>query len=95
MQEALNNALRHSRADTVKVVLEKDRGCIRMCVKDSGDGFDPEAAFENPDPLTGYGLQGMLDRAEVVGGSVVIDSKPGQGTAVCLELPCELNGRGR
>ena len=91
LQEALNNALRHSKADTVRVSLEKINGCIRLCVKDNGCGFDPEDIMKNDDPLTGYGLRGIRDRAELVGGSLDLDSSQGRGTAVCLELPCEIN----
>ena len=85
----MNNALKHSRADTVRVILEKVSGCIRLCVTDNGCGFDPEDVLKNPDPLTGYGLKSMRDRAEVVGGKLSLDSRPGEQTAVCLELPCD------
>jgi signal transduction histidine kinase len=90
MQEALNNALKHSMADKVLVSLENADGCIRLCVADDGCGFDVEDKKNDTDPLTGYGLRGMVDRAEAVGGSLVIDSRPGQGTSVQLELPCDL-----
>jgi signal transduction histidine kinase len=60
---------------------------VRLCVKDNGCGFDPEGAIQSTDPLSGYGLKGMSDRAEVVGGSLSLDSSPGRGTTVCLELP--------
>ncbi|MFZ0133183.1 MAG: response regulator [Desulfobacterales bacterium] len=91
LQEALNNALKHSHADTVTVNLEKVRGCLRLCVKDDGCGFNPQEVLKNPDSLTGYGLKSMRDRAEVVGGALTLDSSLGRGTSVCLELPCEIN----
>jgi signal transduction histidine kinase len=87
LQEALNNALRHSGADTIRVSLTAAKDRVRLCVKDNGCGFNPEDAIQKADPLSGYGLKGMSDRAEVVGGSLSIDSSPGQGTTVCLELP--------
>lgn len=89
LQEALNNALRHSKADTIRVSLEAVNDRIRLCINDNGCGFDPEDAMQSKDPLSGYGLKGMRDRAEVVGGSLSLDSGPGRGTSVCLELPCE------
>ena len=89
LQEALNNALKHSAADTIEVGLERMGDGMRMCVRDNGCGFDLQERLDNPDPLTGYGLRGMYDRAEVVGGRLVIDARPGRGTAVCLEMPAE------
>ncbi len=91
LQEALNNALKHSQADTVRVNLEKVKGCVRLCVKDNGCGFNPQEVLKNPDSLTGYGLKSMRDRAEVVGGALTLESTVGTGTSVCLELPCEIN----
>lgn len=91
LQEALNNALKHSHADTVVVNLEKVSGCLRLCVEDDGCGFNPQEVLKNPDSLTGYGLKSMRDRAEVVGGALTLDSSLGRGTSVCLELPCEIN----
>jgi signal transduction histidine kinase len=91
LQEALNNALRHSGADTIQVSLTAATDRVRLCVKDNGCGFDPEDAIQNTDPLSGYGLKGMSDRAEVIGGSLSLDSSPGRGTAVCLELPTKGN----
>ena len=89
VQEALNNALKHSRADTVRISLENEKGCIRLCVTDDGCGFVPEAEMQKSDPMTGYGLRGMYDRAEVIGASLTIDSAPGRGAAVCMERPCD------
>ena len=89
MQEALNNALRHSGADGVKVSLTKTNDCLRMCVQDDGSGFDPNDERTRTDPLSGYGLGGMKDRAEVVGGTLLVDTEPGRGTMICLEIPWE------
>ena len=91
LQEALNNALKHSGADTIRVSLTAAKSRVRLCVKDNGCGFDPEGAIQSTDPLSGYGLKGMSDRAEVVGGSLSLESSPGRGTSVCLELPLKGN----
>jgi signal transduction histidine kinase len=91
MQEALNNALKHSGADTIQLSLSQASGCIRMCIKDNGCGFDPELALKNPDPMIGYGLSSMYDRAEVVSAALSIDSGPDRGTSLCLKLPCHLD----
>ncbi|HSO19679.1 MAG TPA: response regulator [Desulfosarcina sp.] len=92
MQEALNNALRHSQADTVTITLEKTaRDTVRLCVADNGRGMDPDKPNGNagmdPAALNGFGLQAMRDRAEVIGASLAIDSAPATGTRVCLTLP--------
>jgi signal transduction histidine kinase len=87
LQEALNNALKHGNADTLKVSLAKEEDGIRMCVTDNGCGFNLQEIMENRDSMTGYGLKGMYDRTQVVGGSLSIDSGPEQGTSVCLTLP--------
>jgi len=91
LQEAMNNTLKHSRADTIRVSLTAVNDRVRLCVKDNGCGFDPEDVMQSNDPLSGYGLKGMSDRAEVVGGSLSLDSSPGRGTTVCLELPIKGN----
>jgi signal transduction histidine kinase len=89
MQEALNNALRHSQAENVQIRLTGTGGCVQLCINDDGCGFNLQHAMESTDPLTGYGLKGMQDRADVVQGRLAIDTRPGMGTAVCLVLPLE------
>jgi signal transduction histidine kinase len=89
LQEAVNNALKHSGAATVLVRLAKTDDRIRLCVEDDGCGFDPGQAEIDCDALSGFGLEGMHDRAAMVGGRLSIDSRPGQGTSVCLELSPE------
>jgi signal transduction histidine kinase len=91
LQEALNNALRHSRADSIRLSLEAVNDRIRLCIEDNGCGFDPDETIQSSDPLSGYGLKGMRDRAEVVGGTLSLDSGPGRGTTVCLDLPADHN----
>lgn len=87
MQEALNNALKHGGADRVRMGLEAVRGGLRLSVTDNGGGFDPERELASNDPMTGHGLKGMRDRAEVLGGTLQIASGPGRGTVVQLDLP--------
>jgi signal transduction histidine kinase len=89
LQEAVNNALKHSGAETVHVRLAKTNDRIRLCVEDDGCGFDPAEKGIDSDAMSGFGLEGMRDRAAMVGGRLSIDSRPGEGTSVCLELPCE------
>jgi two-component system, NarL family, sensor histidine kinase UhpB len=80
-QEALVNAARHSGASHVEVSLERCDGRVRLRVADNGSGF----AFAEEGK--GLGLDGMRERALLVGGALEIDSRPGKGTAVRLEVP--------
>jgi two-component system sensor histidine kinase UhpB len=80
-QEALVNAARHSGASRVEVSLEPCDSRVRLQVTDNGSGF----AFAAEDK--GLGLDGMRERALLVGGALEIDSRPGKGTTVKLEVP--------
>lgn len=82
VQEALTNVVRHARAASAQVTLSAAPGCVRARVADDGAGFEPPAG--RPRSL---GLAGMAERAGLVGGVVRIDSAPGRGTVVALEVP--------
>jgi PAS domain S-box-containing protein len=88
IQESLNNAFRHAEPDTIELSLAESGDCIELCVTDNGCGFDPEAIPSNPGSLSGFGLKGMKDRAEVCNGTCDISSKIGKGTQVKFSLPC-------
>jgi signal transduction histidine kinase len=81
-QEALNNALRHARARSVAVHLHQTNGTVTLKIEDDGIGFDPVAARE----LGGFGLRGMSERAARLGGELAIQSNPGQGTTIRVEV---------
>ncbi len=82
-QEALRNVVRHSRARQVSLVLEKRGDHILMIVEDDGRGFDVEAASR-----TGrLGLLGIRERAEMFGGTLLVESSPGSGTTLVVEIP--------
>src|SRR5437016_8698115 len=80
-QEVLTNVLRHARASEFKVLLVFDSSEIRLDLRDNGCGFDPQRKHE------GFGLQGMRERAEGMGGRLTIQSAPGKGTAISIVLP--------
>lgn len=80
-QELLTNILRHARAEHVSVELYERDGRLTLAVEDDGVGFDPGEKFE------GVGLTGMRERAAIVGGTVRLDSEPGLGTHVVVEIP--------
>lgn len=85
-QEALNNIVRHARADHVKVSISKKPGTVRLEVSDNGKSFpvDKTLSARNYKRL---GLVGMKERVEMIGGSLAIDSVAGQGTTVRAEIP--------
>ncbi|MFC7917716.1 GAF domain-containing sensor histidine kinase [Streptomyces sp. NPDC057386] len=83
-QEALHNALRHSGADHVEVTLERAGAGAVLRVTDDGSGFDPQAVRRAGRHL---GLVSMRDRASGVGGRLTVESAPGKGTVIELEVP--------
>jgi signal transduction histidine kinase len=82
-QEALHNALRHAHASRIDVTLSARDGRLALAVHDDGVGFDPAAAEVRGRRL---GLTSMEERARALGGTLRIDSKPGAGTTVRLEV---------
>jgi signal transduction histidine kinase len=89
LQETLNNAHRHGRASRVAVALHETPAGISLEVVDDGVGFDPDRVQRpRPDmPQARFGVYGMRDRAQLLGGSFEIRSAPGEGTAVRVFLP--------
>jgi len=82
VQEALSNSLRHSGCSSVSITAEERDGGTYLEIFDDGCGFDPA------DPQTrGTGLANMEDRARVMGGNLVVRSKPNEGTVVECFLP--------
>ncbi|MGV9885159.1 GAF domain-containing sensor histidine kinase [Streptomyces sp. NPDC003006] len=83
-QEALHNALRHSGAERVTVLLDKRGAGAALRVVDDGTGFDPKAIRRAGRHL---GLVSMRDRASGVGGRLTVESEPGKGTTIEMEVP--------
>jgi signal transduction histidine kinase len=84
VQEALNNVVRHAHAKSVTVDIEFRESAVNVVVRDDGDGFDPAARSIRERRL---GLTSMRERAQALGGSLHIDSSPGAGTTVRVEVP--------
>lgn len=87
-QEALNNVFKHAGARRVEIQLENDLHCVRLRVLDDGCGFDAAGGAARGG---GYGLTTMLERAKMLGGTLVIDSAVGRGTTLVVELPVAEN----
>ncbi len=82
--EALTNALKHARANVIRVELFFEPGEVRLSVRDDGQGFDPHLA----EAAEGFGLKGIHERVADLGGQLTVASGPGQGTEVVVVIPC-------
>jgi len=82
VQETLNNARRHSQSERVRVELSMVGENVQIEVRDWGVGFDPDGIAEDR-----HGLQGIRERARVLGGHATIDSKTAEGTRIVVQLP--------
>lgn len=81
-QEAMNNIIKHANASAVEVELTFTNQIIKLRIWDDGRGFDP--ILLNP---KGFGLVGMHERIQEIGGELTIESQPGQGTEILASLP--------
>ena len=84
VQESLSNVVRHSGADRARITVRAEEGRVRALVEDEGRGFSQARVTEDGG---GLGLVGMQERAVMLGGQVKVESKPGEGTRVKIELP--------
>lgn len=86
-QEALNNVRRHAHASRVALQLAFYPTCVRMSIQDDGRGFEAPESVVDLVRSGKLGLIGMQERARILGGTLRIDSHPGQGTTVSVEVP--------
>jgi signal transduction histidine kinase len=88
VQEALANAVKHAQPTRIRLRLHQQDGQLAVTVSDDGAGFDPSLAEQRH----GMGLGLMRQRVAELGGTLQLDSTPGQGTTVQILLP---RGRGQ
>ena len=81
VSEALTNSVKYARASVVHVTVEARDQMLRVLVSDDGEG--------GADPARGSGLLGLKDRAEAMGGTMSLESRPGAGTSLRIELPLD------
>jgi signal transduction histidine kinase len=89
VQEAIANVVRHAQAESTYISLEFNENGITVQVEDDGVGFDLAQGFGSTTPKQSMGLLGMKERTEWLGGTLTIDTKPGGGTRVAVEVPAD------
>jgi len=85
VQESLTNVAKHAQAAHADIAIERDDAALVVRIEDDGVGFSPQA----PRKPNSFGLLGLRERASLLGGEVMIDSAPGEGTIVEVRLPNE------
>lgn len=88
IQEALTNVARHSHAEHVSIVVEQGQHELWCAIEDDGVGFDEEQSDDPAPARRHWGLVGMKERIEFLGGSLQIESGHNKGTTVLFRIPC-------
>jgi signal transduction histidine kinase len=88
-QETLTNVARHANARHASVLLQRRKGAVVLVVEDDGEGFDVDPAIASAQEQERLGLYGVEERALLVGGLLTIESRPGAGATVSVEIPLE------
>jgi signal transduction histidine kinase len=87
VQEALANLYHHAEASHVEVSFRRGKQSLTMVVKDNGKGFLPDKAIREIGHTSKHGLSTMHERARMLGGELKIESEPGKGTVIHLNVP--------
>lgn len=87
IQESLNNIIKHAQASLVNIYLRFEEKNVRINVRDNGMGFDPDYAKQKRTRRASLGLAGMEERAALLGGTLMVQSRPGYGTEVEALIP--------
>jgi len=90
VQEGINNARKHSGVNRAAVKMEDDEKYITLVIKDEGSGFDVKTVNGEKDS---YGISGMKERVEIIGGEMQIVSSPGSGTGIIIKVPLKREGQ--
>jgi PAS domain S-box-containing protein len=87
VRELLFNAVKHSKTRSVRIRLRSAEGLLKLVVSDEGIGFDPKILPPAGEPGGGFGLFSIIERLQLIGGRVEIDSSPGRGSRFVLHVP--------
>ena len=86
-QEALTNVMRHASAQNVWIDVARTDSAVELAVRDDGVGFDARGTFERAAAGGRLGLLGMKERVEILGGSLLVESVPDEGTQIHIRIP--------
>jgi len=86
VQEAVTNVVKHSAATEATIVIKKRTGMLSVSIRDNGRGFDPVKSSSQPHKFN-YGLNGIAERVRILGGTLRIESQPGEGSDLTVEIP--------
>ena len=89
IQEALNNARTHARAEETSVVIRRGENAVRIMIFDDGQGFDSTKQLTPADAASHFGMSGMEMRAKLLDGTLTVNSFTDTGTEVRLEIPVQ------
>jgi len=85
VQEGVNNIIKHSEASEASVMVHREQHRIVLTISDDGKGF--QATHSGADLRhTGFGLVGIVERAQLLGGVAIVQSEPGMGTSIRIEI---------
>ncbi len=87
LQEAINNCARHSQAKNVRIRMRADGERLQAWVEDDGVGFDLASTMRSAEGKAAVGILGMKERASLLGGNLEIQTQPGAGTTIMLDIP--------
>jgi signal transduction histidine kinase len=85
-QEAMNNVLKHAEAETVLIQVAITGEALHIEIEDDGKGFDPSRTGTDA-KRPSFGLAGIRERVDLLGGEVQMDAAPGQGTRIRIDVP--------
>jgi ligand-binding sensor domain-containing protein/signal transduction histidine kinase len=86
VQESINNIVKHAQATKAEVEITKDAYEVRLMIRDNGVGFQTGTVNINPLHYSGFGLTGIAERVRIIGGKYSIQSVPGAGTTVMIDI---------
>ncbi len=93
IDEALRNVQKHSGVKSATIFLSGDEKSMYLSIKDEGRGFVPGEVFSKSEQMKKFGIESMKERAENLGGKFEIQSAPGKGTEILIQIPKKVNNR--